>query len=355
MHVVLFTHSLLSDWNNRSAPFLRGIVSELVARGNTIVCYEPKDAASVEALKSDQGGGPIEAVQRMYPALDVVRYIGQTIDLDVALQDADIVLVNQSADAVIIDAVGRKRAGGANFRAFFHDTHYEISDALDLSAYDAILTISDSLRDAWLRHGARNVYTWHEAADVRILRPLRERTQTNALMKRDLVWVGDWRRGLAHFPELETMVFEPIKQLGLDADIYGVGYPQHVLDDLALHDVRCRGWAATYDMSEIFSQFYLTVNIPRGPTIPTLRMYEAMACGIPLISLPWDDTDGLFTRGKDYLVVDDQQDMIRRLRDLLSDFEMADALAHHARDTILEKHTCAHRVDELMKIYLALR
>lgn len=356
MHVVLFTHSLLSDWNNRSAPFLRGIVSELVTRGHSVVCYEPRDASSVTALLGNQGGGPIEAVQRLYPNLDVVRYVGHTIDLDVALNDADLVLVHQSADAELIANIGKKRASGGSFKALFHDTHYEISDALDLSGYDGVLAFGEPLREAYANHGVRNAWTWHEAADTRMLKPLQARTQTNVLMKRDLVWIGNWHND-ERANELEALVFEPIRQLGLDADIYGVGYPQAVLDSLAASDVRYRGWAASYTLSEIFAQFYLTVNIPRAGQsgVPTLRMFEAMACGIPLISAPWEDGSGLFTAGKDYVVAEDTAGMIRRLRDLLSDFEMADALAHHARDTILAKHTCAHRVDELLKLYLDLK
>ncbi|MBC7793687.1 MAG: glycosyltransferase [Clostridia bacterium] len=356
MHVVLFAHSLLSDWNNVSAPFLRGIVSELVTRGHTVVCYERRDAASVAALLADQGGGPIEAVQRIYPALDVVRYVRATLDLDVALADADLVLVHQSTESELIANIGKKRLNGT-FRALFHDTHYEVSDALDLSAYDGVLVFGNSLREAYLSQGVRNVWTWHEAADIRVLEPLQTRTQTNVLMKRDLVWIGNWGNDQA--ASFAALVFEPIRHLGLDADVYGVGYPEDVVESLKASDVRYRGWAAGYTLSEIFAHFYATLNIPPAgqanvPGVPTLRMYEAMACGIPLISAPWDDSEGLFTVGKDYLVAEDTPAMIRRLRDLLSDFEMADALADQARQTVLAKHTCAHRVDELLEIYRSL-
>jgi spore maturation protein CgeB len=38
------------------------------------------------------------------------------------------------------------------------------------------------------------------------------------------------------------------------------------------------------------------------PGIPTIRVFEALACGIPLVSAPWDDSEHLFRPGEDFLV-----------------------------------------------------
>jgi spore maturation protein CgeB len=91
------------------------------------------------------------------------------------------------------------------------------------------------------------------------------------------------------------------------------------------------------------------------PGIPTIRPFEALACGIPLISAPWDDTEGLFTPGEDFLVAKSGEEMKRRLRDVLHDPDLARHLSERGRRTILERHTCAHRVDELLAIDAALR
>ncbi len=85
--------------------------------------------------------------------------------------------------------------------------------------------------------------------------------------------------------------------------------------------------------------------------MPPTRFFEALACGIPLITAPWEDSEHMFTPGKDFLVADDQRAMIRHLRDVLSDIDMAEAFSKHGRETVLAKHTCAHRVDQLMSIY----
>ena len=86
------------------------------------------------------------------------------------------------------------------------------------------------------------------------------------------------------------------------------------------------------------------------PGIPTIRVFEALASGIPLICSPWDDTERLFSPGEDYLIAQNGSDMQRHMAALLADPSAAGALAEHGRQTILARHTCAHRVDELMGI-----
>jgi spore maturation protein CgeB len=85
------------------------------------------------------------------------------------------------------------------------------------------------------------------------------------------------------------------------------------------------------------------------PGIPTIRVFEAMACGIPLVSAPWDDTEGLFTPGEDYLVARDGAQMQRHLREVLNDRQLSESLVLHAFRTIHKRHTCAHRVSELLE------
>ena len=90
------------------------------------------------------------------------------------------------------------------------------------------------------------------------------------------------------------------------------------------------------------------------PGIPTIRPFEALACGIPLLCSPWNDTESLFTPGRDFLVARHGAEMQGLLKALLEDEAMAHELAGHGRQTILRQHTCAHRVDELLAIYAEL-
>ena len=107
-------------------------------------------------------------------------------------------------------------------------------------------------------------------------------------------------------------------------------------------------------MPEVFSAHRVTVHVPRRPYttalpgVPTIRVFEALACGIPLVCAPWDDVEGLFTPGEDFLVAPDGAAMRRTLRDLLHDEERRRALAARGLATVRARHTCAHRVDELL-------
>ncbi|TIU73011.1 MAG: glycosyltransferase family 1 protein, partial [Mesorhizobium sp.] len=82
-------------------------------------------------------------------------------------------------------------------------------------------------------------------------------------------------------------------------------------------------------------------HIPRRPYreslpgIPTIRMFEALACGIPLISAPWSDAEGLFRAGTDFLFARNGAEMRGHLRDVLNDRQLAQALAASGLETIL--------------------
>src|SRR5437763_1484158 len=82
----------------------------------------------------------------------------------------------------------------------------------------------------------------------------------------------------------------------------------------------------------------------------TICPFEALASGIPLVSAPWDDVEGLFTPGEDFVVARNGDEMRRWLRVLVADEGQAAALAEHGRRTILARHTCAHRAAELLAI-----
>jgi spore maturation protein CgeB len=104
----------------------------------------------------------------------------------------------------------------------------------------------------------------------------------------------------------------------------------------------------------------VTLHIPRRPYvqdlpgIPTIRPFEALACGIPLICSPWDDAEKLFTRGRDYLVAKNGKDMKQLLGRVLHESSFAEELASNGVATIKQKHTCAHRVDELLGVFAQL-
>ena len=79
------------------------------------------------------------------------------------------------------------------------------------------------------------------------------------------------------------------------------------------------------------------------------------ACGIPLVSAPWEDAEGLFTAGRDYEVARTGAEMRSRLREILEEPDRGAVMAAHGLRTIRERHTCSHRVDELLSIVSGTR
>jgi spore maturation protein CgeB len=92
---VLFYHSLVSDWNHGNAHFLRGIVRELRARGHEVALYEPADGWSRSNLLADHGERAIAEFEAAFPGVRSTTYDLPSLDLDRALEAADVVIVHE--------------------------------------------------------------------------------------------------------------------------------------------------------------------------------------------------------------------------------------------------------------------
>jgi spore maturation protein CgeB len=211
------------------------------------------------------------------------------------------------------------------------------------------------LKDAYERRGwGKQVYVWHEAADVCTFYP----RKSDATLG-DVVWIGNWGDE-ERSEELREYFIDPVASSSLKAHAYGVRYPTSALRELETASIVYGGWLPNFKVPEVFSNFRATIHVPRRPYtqalpgIPTIRPFEALACGIPLISAPWQDTEGLFRVGQDFLMARNGSEMQNHLRDVLNDLSLAQSLAWNGLETIRKRHTCAHRVDELFTIYDAI-
>lgn len=360
MRIVYFTHSLRSCWNHGNAHFLRGVLRELIGRGHAVTAYEPEGAWSLQNLLSDHGPDGLDAWQRAYPELSSLTF-GPDADLAALTDGADLVIVHEWNEPELIAAIGRLRAAGATFLLLFHDTHHRAVSApeemqrFDLSAYDGVLAFGETLSDVYRRWGWKNVFTWHEAADLRLFHPPAEEQE-----RRGLVWIGNWGDG-ERTAELETFLLGPAAQAGLPLDIYGVRYPPEALALLERYGVQYRGWIANARAPQVFARALATVHVPRRfytqmlPGIPTIRVFEALACGIPLLSAPWEDSEHLFRPGQDFLFARDSAEMTRHLRALAADPDLRRTLVQSGLETIRARHSCAHRAEELLDIVAQLR
>jgi len=353
MNLAFFVHSLISDWNNGHAHFYRGIISELLSRGHAVRVFEPADAWSVASLQASEGEAGLEGFHKAYPGLHSERY--RALDLPSMCAGTDAIVVHEWNPPELLRETAAYAASNPQSVLLFHDTHHRAASdpeyfaRLDLAGFDGVLAYGRSLARLYEAKTDR-VWIWHEAADVRRFRPLPHPGE-----QRDLVWIGNWGDD-ERTREIFEFLIEPVKQLRLSATVYGVRYPepaQRALSDAAIH---YGGWMPNYRVPETFAQFRFTVHIPRGPYvrqlpgIPTIRPFEALACGIPLVSAPWPDDEGLFSPGKDFLTAKDGAEMVAQLEELRRSKTVAEGLRRHGLKTIRDRHTCEHRVNELLGI-----
>lgn len=361
MRFILFYHSVVSCWNHGNAHFLRGVARELIRLGHSVTVYEPEDGWSRTNALADGGAAALEEGLRLVPGLRVETYIPARLDLERATDGADVVLAHEWNTPDLIAALGRQRTHGARFILLFHDTHHRAVTAADemnryeLDGYDGVLAFGEVLRELYERRGwSRTAFTWHEAADTALFRPL-----PSAPKKHDLIWIGNWGDD-ERSRELDEFLIRPGADLQLRARVHGVRYPQSALAHLAAAGIEHSGWLPNHRAPDAFARARFTLHVPRRPYtealpgIPTIRVFEALACGIPLISAPWPDVEGLFPEDC-YLTARSGDDMRLAMTRVLHDRELVAALVRNGLAAITTHHTCAHRVHELLAILTALK
>lgn len=354
MKIVMFYHSLYSDWNHGNAHFLRGVVKELQKRGHDVDVYEPDGGWSLKNLIKDQGAERMDEFRQYYPSLNPQFYNpSKKLNHKAIFEKADLVIVHEWNEPELIDEIGgyKEQYG---YKLLFHDTHHRaVSDKKSMEQfnfknYDGALVFGDVIKKIYQdKKWTKKVWTWHEAADADFFTPNREEEKEG-----DLVWIGNWGDG-ERTAELMEFLIEPVKELGIKAKVYGVRYPEKAKKALEEAGIEYGGWLPNYKVPEVFSKYKVTIHVPRRPYvemlpgIPTIRPFEALSCGIPLICSPWNDSENLFSNGEDYLMVKDGNDMGYRIAEVLKSAQLAQSLSRNGRKTILEKHTCAHRIDGL--------
>jgi spore maturation protein CgeB len=360
MKFVMFYHSFVSCWNHGNAHFLRGIARELLRIGHQVTVCEPNDGWSKLNAIQDGGADCLREPASLVPGVVLRNYDLATLDLDEVLDRADVVIAHEWNESALIERLGAKRRRDGRFRLLFHDTHHRGITAshqiagFQLGDYDAILAFGEVLRQLYQGLGwGRRVFTWHEAADVVLFRP-----QPSTHKEAGVVWIGNWGDG-ERDRELQEFLIEPVAATGLTARVYGVRYPEELRRRLQAAGIEFCGWLPNHRVPDAFARARVTMHVPRRPYvealpgIPTIRVFEALACAIPLISAPWNDVEGLFPSDC-FVKVRNGEAAAAALRLLIKDSDFAAETARIGLETIRARHTCAHRAHELLAILQAL-
>lgn len=338
MHIVLFGESAATRAGSNDTPTWQGIATELHARGHA------------------------------------VRVVPATADLTAALAGVDLVVVHTGHEPDFVSRVGRHHARAHDYGLLLHDAgHRSISDpaslaALDLRHYDGVLAGGPTVARLYVERGwTRDAWAWPASADVRIFYPRRQLDRPGRIVDPepprggDVVWIGHVGADAARQAAFDEFFITPVTRLRVRAAAYGSGYAQSTLDALAGANIEYRGWIPRQLRPEVFAQFRATVYVPPGPYvgalqgIPTAPLFEAMACGIPLVSSRWHDVSGVFGGHTHFLVADTGAEMTAHLGVLLAQPSLGAELARRALQDVKAHHTCAHRVDALLSIASEIR
>lgn len=362
--IAYFARAVRADWDNGNAHFLRGLLRALQQCGHRVSIFEPADECSLENLRAEENGArALRDFEAAYPDLRVYSYKLQGRDrfedMDRwrgLLRGVDIVILHEGNPPRLAQHLLALR-GELGFRLLFHDTHHRVSSSpeqirlLGIDRFDGVLAFGETLRTIYRRRfNIARVWTLHEAADTTVFYP-----GGKARKESDVVWIGNWGDGQRTM-EICTFLLRPAAELPeYRFTVYGVRYPQQALSALDYAHVHYGGYLPNLDGPAVYASSRVTLHIPpmqyalAMTGIPTIRVFEALAAGIPLISAPWNDTEHLFREG-DFRVVRDTGEMRSALQSLLTDPRQAEEQAARGLETVLARHTCRHRAEQLTSI-----
>jgi spore maturation protein CgeB len=363
LNLRLFAHSLVSDWNHGNAHFLRGLVRELMKMGHSVRCYEELGSWSLTNLVQQEKERSIEAIdqfRQLYSELDIHFYKNDSNLREFLLQelkDVDIVIVHEWNDPSVVNTILSLK-DQLKFRALFHDSHHRAYTQagqilkFHLHLFDGVLAFGDAIRRIYTDgFGMKRAYTFHEAAATDNFYP------RPAPKEFDLLWIGNWGDE-ERTKELFEFLINPISELLPDvkAVAHGVRYPERAIAALQKAGIEYRGYLPNLKAPDAYAASVLSIHVPRRQYsnglsgIPTIRVFEALACGAPLLSGPWNDLENLFRPNQDYLILDNGAQMKDAIRRLLKDERERRQIAESGLETIRKHHTCAHRAQQLTEI-----
>ena len=336
MKLVFLGLSFGSSWGNGHATTYRALIKGLHQRGHEVTFLERdvpwyaahRDAASASFCRLEFYRSLSELAQRHGPtiaAADAV-VVGSYVPQGVAV----IRLVRELANGVVafydIDTpvtLASLARGG--------DEH--LVPAL-MPAFDLYFSFTSgpSLRRLERQFGARKAVALHCMVDPELYRP------TPVPLRYDLGYLGTYSADRQ--PALERLLIEPARQLPTRRFIVaGAQYPP----DIAWPDnVDHLEHVAPVDHPRFYGSMRFTLNVTRADMVaaghsPSVRLFEAAACGTPLISDDWPGLDRFFPQPSAIIVADRSEDVVRALTGL--DDEHIRAMAAKARAITLAGHT----------------
>ncbi len=345
MRVVFLGLSITSSWGNGHATNYRALVRELVARGHDVLFLErdvPWYASQRDLAEPPWGRtelyGSVDELKRRFAA-DV--------------RDADLVVVGSYVPDGV--PVGHWVADTARGATAFYDIDTPVTLAkLDrgdfeylepglIPRFDLYLSFTGGpiLRRLEDELGARRARAFYCLVD-----PDAYPLLPGAERRWDLGYLGTYSDDRQ--PPLDELLLEPARRdRALRCAVAGPQYPAEIAwpeNVERIEHVPPRDHPAFY-AAQAFTLNITRADMRRAGWSPSVRLFEAAACGVPVISDRWPGLTDLFAEGEEILLADSAEDVLGHLATI--DERERRAIGERARARVLAEHTATRRVEQL--------
>ena len=342
MKLVVLGLSLSSSWGNGHATTYRALLKEFAARGHEIIFLERdvpwysgdkrdftradycelffyKDLAGLDRWASDIGEADAVIVGSYVPeGVAVGRFIQQTARGVTGFYDIDTPVT-----------LAKLERG---------DFEYLSPDLIP--GYDIYLSFTGgpTLERIERQYGSPAARALYCSVDPDAYPPL------DAAKPWDLSYLGTYSPDRQ--PTLERLLIEPAR--ALPDRRFVVAGPQYPAEIDWPANVERIDHLPPHDHPAFYAASRWTLNVTRADMIaagwsPSVRLFEAAACAVPVISDRWEGLDTLFAPGREILLADNARQVV----DILTDGHDAAAIGRAARDRVIGGHRAADRAAEL--------
>jgi spore maturation protein CgeB len=349
LSIVFLGLSITSSWGNGHATTYRALLRELALRGHRLLFLEGR--APWYRDNADMPNPPFCETALYGSTEELLRSHRDAI----ANADA-VVLGSYVADGSSIAQFMARSARGV--RAFYDiDTPITLralSDgscsylrASDVPSFDLYLSFSGGpvLRRLEQELGARHAAPLYCSVDTRLYHPI------PGPRRWDLGYLGTYSDDRQ--PGLDRLLLEPARRMpGSQFVVAGAQYPDGLTWPL---NVERREHVAPFEHCEFYAGQRATLNVTRRDMVeagysPSVRLFEAAACGVPIVSDVWPGIESFFVPGEEILLAESSDDVTRYLTELSEDER--NAIGARARARVLSEHTASRRAEQLESLIL---
>jgi spore maturation protein CgeB len=344
LNVVIFGLSVTSSWGNGHATTYRALLNALASRGHSVTFLE-RDVPWYREHRDlgETSGWSVELYSSLH---DIPRLFGELV------ANADLVIVGSYVpDGIAVgDWVTRIARGATAF--------YDIDTPVTLSTLAAgtceyLTTELVARYDMYLSFtGGPTLDRIEQDLGSPMARPLYCSVDERLyhVEPRPVRWHLGYMGTYSHDrqPALERLLLAVAREWK-EASFIAVG-PQYPESIAWPPNIKRVTHLAPRHHRAFYNEQRFTLNITRAAMIaagwsPSVRLFEAAACGTPIITDDWNGLDNFFTRDEEILVCSSTADVLRVLQDLPESERLA--IGERARRRVLSEHTAAHRAAEL--------